>query len=157
MKRCTTAVCVFALAVLIASFAQPALAIETAVNYNTATEQLEFSIVDGQAVTYDVKFIADSAGCALTDSAHFSLDGPNGSDVMQVVCTGTGGSGYVQVQICEGAVCFAFYDFYFRCHSDCQLSLVSGAPSLTTWGLIGLAGLFILSAAFVLYRRRVTA
>ena len=153
MKRCGTIFCAFCL--VVALFAQPILAQDTSIKFNQATQSLDFDIANGDAVTYDVKLLVD--GCVETDNPADVLvqaAGPNVSGSILLACTEAGSSGHIRVEICEGIVCFAFYDFYFRCHSDCTLSEVGGVPSSSVWGLLGLAGLLVLTSVYVLYRRR---
>ncbi len=144
---------------VVALFAQPILAQDTSVKFNQATQSLEFTITNGAATTYDVKFHVD--GCVETTNPGDTIvqvTGPDASGSVQLSCTQANSTGHVRVEICEGIVCFAFYDFYFRCHSNCTISEVGGVPSSSFWGLVGLAGLLVLTAGFVLYRRkRVTA
>jgi len=146
---------ILAMGLVLALFAQPILAQDTSVKFNQATQSLVYTISNGAATTYDVKFHVD--GCVATANPADTIvqaTGPDASGSVQLSCTQANSSGHVRVEICEGIVCFAFYDFYFRCHSDCTISEVGGVPSSSLWGLLGLAGLLVLTAGYVLYRRR---
>jgi hypothetical protein len=157
MKRCGTVFCTFCF--VVALFAQPILAQDTFVKFNQTTQSIEYEITNGDAVTYDVKLHVD--GCVETLNPADTLveaPGPDVSGSIPLACVEAGASGHIRVEICEGIVCFAYYDFYFRCHSDCVMTEVGGVPSSSLWGLVGLTGLLVLTSIYVLYRRkRVTA
>lgn len=137
-------------------FAVNAIAVETTCTFNKDTQELEYSVSDGEAgVTYEIHVYPD--GCVDLAGTPPTITGPAGSASVGLISNENNASGHTNVQICKESLCFSFYDLYFVSSSGGSLTQIrSGVPTMTYWGIAALI-LLISASAFFVIRKKVTA
>ncbi len=132
-----------------------ALAIETTCIFNEETQQIEYSISEGEVgVDYIIHVTPSLGGCLTVDGTPPGITGPIGSASVGFICGGEGKS-TVTVEICKDVLCFAIYELNFHCPEDCSniRQIRAGVPTMTYWGIAGLI-LLLIGSAVVVYRRK---
>ena len=92
-------------------FAANAIAIETTCTFNQETQELEYSVTDGETgVTYEIHVYPD--GSVNVAGTPPTITGPSGSASVGLTSSGDT-PGHANVQICKESLCFSIYDLYF--------------------------------------------
>ncbi|MFH1373322.1 MAG: hypothetical protein ABII79_05985 [bacterium] len=129
-------------------------AVTATCEFNETTQSLDYSISGGGAgLIYHIS-IVDEHGCVYLDAAP-ELTGPDDAASVAMNCEG-GGTAGLKVEICQGVLCFAQYQFRFVCDPSCQIRALGAVPSHSDWSLAGLMLLLLGGGAVVLYRRYAT-
>ena len=123
--------------------------------YDAETGVIAYAVIDGDAVEYSVN--ATSGGSVSVAATPTNLDGPDDNDTVGIAVSAEG-QGWIQLEFCEGPVCFVQIILYFQADSDGQSGFIltnyhERVPTTTTWGLIILMALLIASGAYVARKR----
>lgn len=124
--------------------------------YNQTTGELEYGITGGATgTTYTVTMTAE--GCVGLDGTPAALTGPDDNQSISLTCNAAGGFGKVEVEICNGAICFAAFQFDFTCDAGCTIHEVHGAVPSSGGPSLAILMLVLLGSGAWLVRRRRTA
>ncbi len=154
MIRCLRFTCLLVLAVLLVAQAATAQ-INTTCVFNEATQSLDYSISGGGAgLQYTLSVVTESGSVQMPTAP--VLTGPADNASVSLTCMGPLAAGHLNVDICQGTLCFDSYSFHVVSDASCDFV---EAPSVSTYSNWSLAGLLILLVAvgIVTIRRRQTA
>ena len=153
MIRCLRFTCLLVLAVLLVAQAATAQIVPTCV-FNEDTQSLDYSISGGGAgLIYTLSVITESGSVQMPIAPE--LTGPTDNASVALTCLAPLSTGYLNVDICQGTLCFADYSFYFVSDASCDFSEAPSLSSYSNWSLAGLL-LLLVAVGIVTIRRRQT-
>ncbi len=121
--------------------------------FDASTNMLHYEVTNGDAVEYTIHLI-DTGCVSVAPGADTLLQGPDDAAQVEVICDDPGSKGQVEVQFCEGVICFEFKKLQFQCRDNCDLiNNPAPVPASSTWGLAVLLGLLALTAVVVIRKR----
>lgn len=151
MRRNTlTAALTFAVVALLVC---PAFAQDTGIEYDPDTRLLKYWVKNGDPGT-EYRIHITPSGCVEVAPSDTLLDGPNDSAWVEILCVEPDGNGKVQVAFCVGENCFAMSQALFRCVPPCRIFLQEDVPLLTETGAAVLLLALVISAVWIVRRRR---
>jgi len=151
MTRCTRFTCLLALAVLLVAQAATAEIVTTCV-FNESNQTLDYSITGGGSGLIYTLSVVEATGPIDLGSPP-ELTGPDDAAVVAVGCTQAEYYGHLHVDICQGTLCFASYEFDMRSDVSCDLYEAANVPSYSTWSVVGLL-ILLFAVGVVVIRRR---